>query len=120
MLKTYNFWVKLIAVSILIFKVVGEKFGLYVDSVMYMDVATILASVLVVLGVLQVPASGENNKTKKEIGEVKEDILSVLVEMGEKIKAVSGSVQSSKVSMLTTIIEEIISETQENAEKTIK
>lgn len=120
MLKTYNFWVKLIAVSILIFKVVGEKFGYYVDSVMFMDIATILASILVVLGVLQVPASSvENNKTKtkKESKEVKEDIIKVLAQMGEKIKALAGGFYDSKVSMLTSLIDEIVCENAENSAK---
>lgn len=56
MLKSYNFWIRLVAVVVLLLRVVGTEFGFSIDAGLIIDIATAVASVLVVLGVIQVPA----------------------------------------------------------------
>jgi len=93
MFKSYNFWIRLVAVVVLLLRIVGAEFGFSVDSGLIIDLATAIASVLVVLGVIQVPveknavSSSEvgNSENKQNIGgklvmtfeQIKEDILSV-------------------------------------------
>lgn len=112
MFKTYNFWIKLVAVLILIVRIVGDRLGFYVDSELYMDIATALASVLVILGVIQVPAatSNTNNKNSKEGVEVREDITETLKGMAEKLKGLTDNFNSVKLAPITTLIDEILAE----------
>ena len=123
MLKTYNFWIKLVAVLILIVRIVGDKFGFYVDSVLYMDIATALASVLVILGVIQVPpttsASGAENQIK-EGNSVREDIALTLKEMAEKLKGITGNSGCKELEPITDLMDEILIEAGEEVEKTQK
>lgn len=93
MFKSYNFWIRLVAVVVLLLRIVGAEFGFSVDSGLIIDLATAIASVLVVLGVIQVPveknavSSSEvgNSENKQNIGgklvmtfeQIKEDILTV-------------------------------------------
>lgn len=93
MLKSYNFWIRLVAVLVLLLRIVGAEFGFSVDSGLIIDLATAIASVLVVLGVIQVPVekcavvddAGIENENNKLIGgsvvktfeQIKEDIIVV-------------------------------------------
>lgn len=54
-MKTYDFWVKLASAIILLLRIVGSKFGLQVDSLLFMDIVTAIAGVLVVLGIISAP-----------------------------------------------------------------
>ena len=85
MLKSYNFWIRLVAVLVLLLRIIGSEFGLSIDSGLIIDLATAVASVLVVLGVIQVPVDtaitttdgvnkngGENMNFNEKI---KEDII---------------------------------------------
>ena len=98
MLKSYNFWIRLVAVLVLLLRIVGAEVGFSVDSGLIIDIATAVASVLVVLGVIQVPVqrskgiADENNRQNNEISggefmktyeQIKEDLLRVK----EKIEA---------------------------------
>lgn len=110
-LKTYNFWIRLVAVLILLLRVVGDRLGFYVDSELYMDIATALASVLVILGVIQVPAATSGTeKENKEGNMVREDIAKTLKEIGEKIKGITDSFVSGKLAGVSGVIDEILFE----------
>jgi len=67
--KQYNFWIKLVALLILVLNILGEVFGFSVDSALFMDVSSALMSILVVLGVIQVPATIANGKQENNIGD---------------------------------------------------
>ena len=85
MLKSYNFWIRLVAVLVLLLRIIGSEFGLSIDSGLIIDLATAVASVLVVLGVIQVPVDNAITTTdgvNKNGGEnmnfyekIKEDII---------------------------------------------
>jgi len=124
MFKSYNFWIRLVAVVVLLLRIVGAEFGFSVDSGLIIDLATAIASVLVVLGVIQVPveknavSSSEvgNSENKQNIGgklvmtfeQIKEDILTVK----EKI-ASSLTGEESVKGEIAVILDEII----QNGEK---
>lgn len=54
-MKTYDFWVKLSASIVLLVQIVGDKFGFRIDSMIFMDIITAIAGVLVVLGIISAP-----------------------------------------------------------------
>lgn len=54
-MKTYDFWVKLAAAIVLLVQIVGNKFGLEIDSMIFMDIITAVAGILVVLGIISAP-----------------------------------------------------------------
>jgi len=95
--RTYNFWIRLVAVIVLLLRIVGAEFGFSVDSGLIIDLATAIASVLVVLGVIQVPVektvveSAVDNKNQiggdkmKSLKEIKADILSAKTKLEEKV-----------------------------------
>lgn len=115
MFKTYNFWIKLVAVLILIVRIVGDRLGFYVDSELYMDIATALASVLVILGVIQVPAvAGGDNKNKESV--MREDVKETIKGMAEKLKGLTDNFNSAKLLRITAVMDEIISECESEVE----
>ena len=64
-LKSYSFWVKIISVLIIIANIITSKFGYSIDSALIFDIATIVATLFVVLGVITEP-TGINNKNDYE------------------------------------------------------
>ena len=86
LIKSYNFWIRLVAVVVLLLRVVGAEFGLDIDSGLIIDIATAVASVLVVLGVIQVPVTGGTANSEdgninggmnmESFNKIREDILS--------------------------------------------
>ena len=56
-LTSYNFWIRMISVLLLFLRIIGNEFGFEIDSVLLMDIATALAGVLVVLGVISAPVT---------------------------------------------------------------
>ena len=119
MLKSYNFWVRLVAVLVLLARVILSEFGIIIDSGLIMDIATAVASVLVVLGVIQVPASTTNNNENgggfmKNLNQIKEDILKAKEKIesefgvGEKTQEIGG--------MLDGIVAYICAEDDETKE----
>ena len=67
MLKSYNFWIRLVAVIVLLLRVIGAEFGFSIDAGLIIDIATAVASVLVVLGIIQVPADTGKSQIDTEI-----------------------------------------------------
>ena len=69
-LKTYDFWVKLSAAVLLLLRIIGSQFGFQIDSILFMDIVTAVAGVLVVLGIIQAPSSltkiNKNNKKMED------------------------------------------------------
>lgn len=66
LLKSYNFWIRLVSVVVLLLRVIGAELGFTIDTNLIIDVATIVASVLVVLGVIQVPTEKVDNSKDDE------------------------------------------------------
>lgn len=128
MLKSYNFWIRLVAVLVLLLRIIGAELGFSVDSGLIIDLATAIASVLVVLGVIQVPvqkvelgATSENINENKNGGEVfvktfeqiKEDLTKVKEKIASSILCedlIKGEVSS--------IIDGIINDGEETEVKT--
>lgn len=122
MFKSYNFWIRLVAVLVLLLRIVGSELGFSVDSALIIDLATAIASVLVVLGVIQVPVqkvegsivNGSEVKNKnggefmKTFEQIKEDLLTVK----EKIET-SVAKENSVVGEISAIIDAIIGEQRE-------
>ena len=63
--RTYNFWISLSAAILIVLRLVGESLGFVVDSVLFMDIATAVCGVLVVLGIIIMPTT-DTEKTKKQ------------------------------------------------------
>lgn len=82
--KSYNFWVRLVAVLVLLARVVGAEFGINIDSGLIIDIATVVASILVVLGIIQAPSADGGNGIMKTIEQIKTDINSVKEKLIEK------------------------------------
>lgn len=61
-IKSYSFWVSLASAVVLILKVLGARFGFTVDEGMLSDLFTAMCSVLVLLGIIVVPANGNTTK----------------------------------------------------------
>ena len=55
--KTYDFWVKLAAAVVLLLRILGNEFGFSIDGVLFMDIVTAVAGLLVVLGIISAPSS---------------------------------------------------------------
>ena len=130
MFKSYNFWIRLVAVLVLLLRIVGSELGFSVDSALIIDLATAIASVLVVLGVIQVPVqkvegsivNGSEVKNKnggefmKTFEQIKEDLLTVK----EKIET-SVAKENSVVGEISAIIDAIIGEqTDEQIETSVE
>ena len=130
MFKSYNFWIRLVAVLVLLLRIVGSELGFSVDSALIIDLATAIASVLVVLGVIQVPVqkvegsivNGSEVKNKnggefmKTFEQIKEDLLTVK----EKIET-SVAKENSVVGEISAIIDAIIGEqTEEQIETSVE
>lgn len=64
--RTYNFWISLAAAILIVLRLLGQYFGFVVDSNLFMDIATAVCGVLVILGIIIMPASAQNTtKTDK-------------------------------------------------------
>ena len=65
-IRTYNFWISLSAAILIVVRLVGQSLGFVVDSVLFMDIATAVCGVLVVLGIIIMPASQQTTKKDKK------------------------------------------------------
>lgn len=120
-IKQYNFWIKLVALLILVLNILGEKLGFSVDSALFMDISSALASVLVVLGVIQVPANIKNEKLTKN-NELKgdvmnEDVKQTLTEVKEILCGLSNFLGKDKLNKIAGEIDEICDEILEEEPK---
>lgn len=59
--KTYNFWISLVSAAVLIARIVGDKFNIFIDTTLIMDITTGLCSIFVILGILSAPKSLQSN-----------------------------------------------------------
>lgn len=62
-LKSYNFWISLVSAIILILNILGDKFNFSVDPNLIIDLSTALCSIFVILGIISIPKS-KNNQTE--------------------------------------------------------
>ena len=119
MFKSYNFWVRLMAVLVLLLRIVLNEFGIVLDSGLVMDIATLVASILVVLGVINVPSgSGQENmggSFMENFEKIKEDILKAKAKIYEKFG--NNDQTNEIVTILTGIVgEEKVEEVSNNVE----
>lgn len=97
LLKSYDFWIRLFAVLVLLVNVIGARFGLDLSMIPVMDIATCLASFLVVIGVIKVPATSVSQKTENlnklnkgvDMETINKDLKEELQEAIEKLSSVS-------------------------------
>lgn len=68
-MKTYNFWIKITSAVLLLARIIGSKFGFEIDSVLFMDIVTAVAGILVVMGIISAPTV----VTTKEVGKILEN-----------------------------------------------
>ena len=68
-IRTYNFWISLSAAVLIVVRLLGQSLGFYVNSELFMDIATAVCGVLVVLGIIIMPASATSKVEKREKGE---------------------------------------------------
>ncbi len=89
-LTSYNFWVKLASAVILILRIVLSKFGIEIDSAFILDIATLVAGVLVVLGIINEP-TGITISYKNQESEVNgnmENVQNFKTQIEEKLNEV--------------------------------
>lgn len=123
MWKSYNFWVRLVAVAVLLLRIVGAEFGFEVDSDLIINIATAVASVLVVLGVINVPASTDSRAEKGENNELNSSKGENFMEISEKIKQdifkakekiITELAGLGDVSGVISILDEIVNQSEGN------
>lgn len=134
-IKSYNFWIRLVSVVVLLLRVIGAELGFTIDTNLIIDVATIVASVLVVLGVIQVPTEkiddskeDENNiggefmmsfeKIKQDIITAKEKLVQNFEE-NETLKEITQLLDDILGSDITGTIEKDFSENRVNPEEVV-
>lgn len=134
-IKSYNFWIRLVSVVVLLLRVVGAELGFSIDTNLIIDVATIIASVLVVLGVIQVPTEkvDDSNENENNIGgefmmsfeKIKQDIITAkekLVqnfEENEILKEVTQLLDNILGSNITGSIEQDFYENRVNPDEVV-
>ena len=69
--KTYNFWISLVSAVILIVRIIGDKFNIFIDTTLLMDITTGLCSIFVVLGILSAPKATNTVKNTNIIENIK-------------------------------------------------
>lgn len=116
--KRYDFWIKVVAIVLLVLNILGDKFGFSVDSVLFMDISSALASILVVLGVIQVPTTAVKNK--KGDNNMTTDVKQSLTKIKDEILMVMSSVKNEKITAIGSMIDEIVSELNETQEQPVE
>lgn len=128
-IKSYNFWVRLASAVILIARIILAKFGYELDSALVIDVATLIAGLLVVLGIINEPTGitisydeskkendsitcenkGDNYMTEK----IKNDLSECIARLSDEIRVNSGSDISNIVQIITGMLDLISNEVEE-------
>ena len=127
-LKSYNFWVRLASAVILILRIILAKFGYELDSAMVIDIATLIAGLLVVLGIINEPTGitisydesklnnqGMNLENKGDnymTEQIKTDLMERVGKLSNVIQSNSKSDLSSMVQIITGMLD-VISEIKE-------
>lgn len=65
--KTYNFWISIVSAAVLIARIIGDKFNIFIDTTLIMDITTGLCSIFVILGILSAPKSTGSQQNNQEI-----------------------------------------------------
>lgn len=119
-IKSYNFWIKLVSAIILIARIVLSKFGVEFDSALVIDIATLIAGLLVVLGIINEPTgvtitydenSGENKNQNKGDNfmteQIKLDLMDGVNKLNNAIKGNATSDTASIVQIITSMLDAI-------------
>ena len=126
-IKSYNFWVKLVSAIILIARIILAKFGYELDSALVIDIATLIAGLLVVLGIINEPTGitfsyneSENNSIKNQIKgdnsmteQIKIDLMSGVRKLTDAIDSNDNSDMSNVIQIITGMLE-VIAGAEEN------
>lgn len=76
-IKSYNFWIKLISLVILLIRIVLTEFGFSIDTTVIVDMVTLVAGVMVLCGIIKDPTKTNKKENTIMYGneKMKEDIL---------------------------------------------
>lgn len=131
-IKSYNFWVKLVSAIILIARIVLSKFGVEFDSALVIDIATLIAGLLVVLGIINEPtgitiAYDENcveNKNQNKgdhfmTEQIKLDLMDGVNKLNNAIKGNANTDTASIVQIITSMLDAISIDIENAQEKQI-
>lgn len=86
-LTSYNFWVRIVSAVVLILRIVLSKFGIKIDSAFILDIATLVAGFLVVVGIINEP-TGITISYKSEKGDIMQNNEIFKKQIDEKLKEV--------------------------------
>ena len=117
-IKSYNFWVKLVSAVILIARIILAKFGYELDSALIIDIATLVAGLLVIMGIINEPTGititykeCENNENiKGDVSmteQIKNDLLAGVGRLTDAINTSNGSDISNVVQIITGMLDSI-------------
>lgn len=82
-IKSYNFWIKLISLVILLIRIVLTEFGFSIDTTVIVDIVTLVAGVMVLCGIIKDPTKSNKKENTIMFGneKMKEDILNEINNM---------------------------------------
>lgn len=86
-LTSYNFWVRIVSAVVLILRIILSKFGINIDSAFILDIATLVAGFLVVVGIINEP-TGITISYKNESGDDMVNTENIKTKIDEKLKEV--------------------------------
>lgn len=86
-LTSYNFWVRIVSAVVLILRIILSKFGINIDSAFILDIATLVAGFLVVVGIINEP-TGITISYKNELGDDMANTENIKTKIDEKLKEV--------------------------------
>lgn len=86
-LTSYNFWVRIVSAVVLILRIILSKFGINIDSAFILDIATLVAGFLVVVGIINEP-TGITISYKNESGDDMANTENIKTKIDEKLKEV--------------------------------
>lgn len=86
-LTSYNFWVRIVSAVVLILRIILSKFGINIDSAFILDIATLVAGFLVVVGIINEP-TGITISYKNESGDDMVNTVNIKTKIDEKLKEV--------------------------------
>ena len=120
-IKSYNFWIKMASAIILIARIILSKFGYELDSALVIDIATLIAGLLVVLGIINEPTgitfsyeelatNGNKNQIKGDsvmTDKIKTDLMERTSKLNDLIGNDSGSM-TDIIQVLTSMLDEVL------------
>lgn len=101
-IKSYNFWIKLISLVILLIRIVLTEFGFSIDTTVIVDMVTLVAGVMVLCGIIKDPT--RTNKKENTImygnDKIKEDILNEI----NNLEQLGGSEASAALDKIKSLL----------------